>query len=104
MPAFNPAIPVNASLIASGELRDNFNALKGLIDGLPPPPAITSGSGSLDGGGVLDISGMTSGNYAVGSWYNTPGTGQILTLPAPLRIVSSMGGTDAGLAVCWIAF
>jgi hypothetical protein len=34
MPIFNPSLPVNNSLIASAELRDQFNSLKDLCDAL----------------------------------------------------------------------
>lgn len=102
--AFDPTVPaVNADLDAD-PIRNNFNELKALIDAIPPPPTINSGSGTLDGNGYLNISGMTSGSFAVGSWYNTPGVGQILTLTAPLRIASTAGGADGGQSVCWIAF
>jgi len=65
--------------------------LKTLIDALPasPPPTLKSGDGFLDGSGVLDISGATSAPFAIGSWYNSPGTGRIYTLGAPLRIARS---------------
>ncbi len=32
--AFNPALPANNSLISAAELRDQFNALKALVDTL----------------------------------------------------------------------
>lgn len=50
MPAFNPAVPVHASIIGSDELRDNFNALKDLIDAIPSAPRFTAGAS--DPGGV----------------------------------------------------
>lgn len=34
MPVFNPALPLNNSLIASGELRNQFNSLNELIGDL----------------------------------------------------------------------
>jgi len=102
--AFDPSVPaVNADLDAD-PVRNNFNELKALIDAIPPTPQITSGSGVLDGSGILDLSGVATGTYAVGSWYNTPGTGQILTLAAPLRIASSAGAADAGGSACWISY
>ena len=87
-------------------IRNNFNALKTLIDALPasPPPTLKSGDGNLDGSGVLDISGATSATFAIGSWYNSTGTGRIYTLGAPLRIASDAGAADVGLTVCWISF
>jgi hypothetical protein len=34
MPIFNPDVPVDNSLIAAGELRDQFNSLKDVMDAL----------------------------------------------------------------------
>ena len=152
MPAFNAAVPIHASLIASDELRDNFNALKELIDAIPTsgqspggaaggdlggnypnptvqsianittgptmypagdgsqltnvaaPPTLKSGVGNLDANVQLDLTGLTSAFTAVGAWYNTQGSGNVLTFGAPLRIASSAGSADAGFSVCWVAF
>jgi hypothetical protein len=34
MPTFNPALPVDNSLIAAGELRDQLNSLKDITDAI----------------------------------------------------------------------
>ena len=36
--AFDPTLPQTNSPIASAELRDQFNGLKDLVDGLPASP------------------------------------------------------------------
>ena len=69
-----------------------------------PPATLRSGVGTLDGSGQLDLSGLTSSFTAVGAWYNTQGSGQIITLGAPLRIASTNGSSDMGFSVCWVAF
>ena len=38
--AFDPSLPQTNSPIASAELRDQFNGLKDLIDGVPLSPAM----------------------------------------------------------------
>ncbi|MCX6901485.1 MAG: hypothetical protein NT105_22625 [Verrucomicrobia bacterium] len=40
---FDPSLPVNGSQIRAGELRDQFNGLKGLIDAIPAGPPGSAG-------------------------------------------------------------
>ena len=104
--AFDPTVPaVNANLDAN-PIRDNFNALKGLIDAIPGPQ---SGLAMLDGLGVVNISTVGSPVALVASPANIGGgmSGTVRVQPLggnSWNIESTAGAADAGWQVFWIAF
>ena len=54
--SFDPSIPAANTDLDANPIRDNFNALKTLIDAIPPPVAVLSGYAMLDitGQAVID--------------------------------------------------
>lgn len=89
--AFDPTVPaVNADLLAD-PIRDNFNALKGLIDAIP-----TAAGGDLNGSypnpTVQSIANVTTGPavYPAGSAAN------LTNVPAPATLRSGVGTLDGG--------
>ena len=61
--AFNPALPVDDSLVVAGELRDQFNGLKDLIDAIQTIHAATvDGTNTLPPGNPASVTLSVSGN------------------------------------------
>jgi len=68
MPAFDPTQPVADSDLISAPIRDNFNALKQLIDAVPPGPVGPpgpAGSNGADGRSVVNVYDDGSGRCVV---------------------------------------
>jgi hypothetical protein len=56
MPTFDPTLPLAHSRVQSGVLRDQLNALKGLIDAVPAPVQSSGANGQIqiaDGNGAF---------------------------------------------------
>jgi hypothetical protein len=61
--AFNPALPVDDSLVVAGELRDQFNGLKDLIDAIQTiNAAVVDGTNTLPPGNPANVTLSVSGN------------------------------------------
>lgn len=73
-----------------------------LLTGLPIPPAARTGSGSLDGSGQLDVSGVYGGGVLVAMYFGPPGAGMLYAGSAGI-INSTAGFVDSGKVVNWIA-
>ena len=108
MPTFNPALPVDGSIIAAAELRDQLNALKALIDAIPLPATLGRGTGTLDGSGQLIVmlpvvatafvAMAQGGMFNPNGWLRVDGSGTTWT------IISSAGAADVNVNVMYIYY
>lgn len=98
MPTFDPNFPPTNSEVLSLPLRDNFNALKSLIDAIPTGPQSPGGAATGDLGAnypaptVLSIANVTTGPavYPAGSAAN------LTNIPAPPTLRSGVGTLNSG--------
>lgn len=96
--AFDPNLPQENTPLDAGEVRDNFNALKVLIDAVPAGPTGATGATGLAGAtgpqGVLGATGTTGVAGAMGAVGSTGTTGA-QGAQGPLGVAGAVGAIGA---------